>query len=233
MSISDRPTNHLLKALSRRDYNRIAPSLEPVFLDGKQIVYEPKEPIKQIYFPDNTVISILSVMKDGRAVEAGMVGHEGVVGIHALFGISSAPYQYLTVIRGNAHRIKASLLKAELKRGGALQDLLLRYTQARMIQFSQTGVCNCLHTIIERVCRWLLMVHDRGMSDELLLTHEAISQVMRVRRTGITEVAGILQKKRLISYQYGQITILDREGLEKTACECYQIIKDEFTHLLK
>ena len=139
----------------------------------------------------------------------------------------------MTLIRGTAHRIQAEVLKAEFHRGSVLQDLLLRYTQARLIQFAQISACNYLHPILKRICRWLLMVHDRAMSDELSLTQEAISRVLRVRRTGITEAVGTLQKEKLISYHYGRITILDRGGLERTACECYKTISDEFNHLPK
>jgi CRP-like cAMP-binding protein len=218
------PTNHLLTALPPREYNRLAPHLERVSLDSKQVLYEPNEPIKQVYFPDNAVIPIVSQMKDGRTVEAGIVGNEGVVGIHALLGAPS-PYQYITLTRGHAHRVKAAVLQAEFKRGGALQDLLLRYTQARLVQFAQISACNYLHPTIKRVCRWLLMVNDRGMSDEISLTQKDISRVLCVRRTGITEAVGILQKKKLIYYHYGRITILDRGGLERTACECYEVTR--------
>lgn len=203
------PTNHLLTALPSREYNRLAPDLERVSLDAKRVLYQPNEPIKQVYFPDSVVIPIVSRMKDGRTVEAGIVGNEGVVGIHALLGASS-PYQYIALIRGNAHRVKAEVLQAEFKRGGALQDLLLRYTQARLVQFVQISACNYLHPIIKRICRWLLMVHDRGMSDEISLTQKDISRVLCVRRTGITEAVGILQEKKLIYYHYGRIAILDR-----------------------
>jgi CRP-like cAMP-binding protein len=237
MPVGDRSrsslANHLLSALPRREHNRLAAALEPVALDIKQVLYEPGEPIEHIYFPERAVIAICSRMKDGRVVEAGMVGNEGAMGIQALFGVAAASHQFDTVIAGNARRIKARVLKAELKRGGMLEDLLLRYTQAHLIQATQIGACNCLHTAIERVCRWLLMVHDRAMSDELSLTHEAISRVLRVRRTGVTEVVGILQKKKLIRSQYGQILILNRQGLERAACECYQIIKSESNLLLK
>ena len=228
MSISNQPrfslTNLLLTALPPRQYERLAPYLERVSLDSRQVLYQPNEPIKQVYSPDNAVIPIVSPMKDGRTVEAGIVGNEGVVGIHALFGASSTPHRYITLIRGNAHRIKVRVLKGEFQRGGTLQDLLLRYTHARLMQFAQISACNCLHTTLERVCRWLLMVHDWVMSDELSLTQEAISGVLRVRRTGISEVVGKLQKKKLIDFHYGQITILDRRGLEKASCECYGII---------
>ena len=228
MSISNQPrfslTNRLLSDLPPRQYKRLAPYLERVSLDSRQVLHQPNEPIKQVYFPDNAVIPIVSRLKDGRTVKAGIVGSEGVVGIRALFGGSSAPYQYITLIRGNAHRIKARVLKAEFQRGGTLQDLLLRYTHVRLIQFAQISACNCLHNTLERLCRWLLMVHDRAMSDELSLTQEAISGVLRVRRTGISEVVGKLQKKKLIDFHYGQITILDRRGLEKASCECYGIL---------
>ena len=228
MSISNQPrfslTNRLLSDLPPRQYKRLAPYLERVSLDSRQVLHQPNEPIKQVYFPDNAVIPIVSRLKDGRTVKAGIVGSEGVVGIRALFGGSSTPYQYSTLIRGNAHRIKARVLKAEFQRGGTLQDLLLRYTHVRLIQFAQISACNCLHNTLERLCRWLLMVHDRAMSDELSLTQEAISGVLRVRRTGISEVVGKLQKKKLIDFHYGQITILDRRGLEKASCECYGIL---------
>jgi CRP-like cAMP-binding protein len=214
------PTNRLLTALPPREYNHLAPFLKLVSLDLKQVLYEPNEPIKQVYFPDNTVIPIVSRMKDGRTVEAGMVGNEGVVGIYALLGASS-PYQYIALTRGHAHRVKAEVLQAEFKRGGTLQDLFLRYTQARLAQFAQISACNYLHPTIKRVCRWLLMVDDRRVSDEIFLTQKDIARMLCVRRTGITEAVGILQKKKLIYYHYGRITILDREGLERAACECY------------
>jgi CRP-like cAMP-binding protein len=237
MSISSNQSrlliNHLLTALPPREYNRLAPHLELVSLDLKQVLYEPNKPIKQVYFPDNAVIPIVSRIEDGRTVEVGMVGNEGVVGIHALLGASSPFYHYITLTRGNAHRVKAEVLQAEFKRGGALQDLLLRYTHARLAQFAHISACNYLHPTIKRVCRWLLMVDDRGMSDEISLTQKDISRVLCVRRTGITEAVGILQKKKLIYYHYGRITILDREGLERAACECYEIIKDGVKHLLK
>ena len=226
-------TNHLLAALPSREYSRLVPSLELISLETKQALYQPNEPISQVYFPENVGITIVSRLKDGRTVEAGMVGHEGVVGLQVLFGASSTLYQYMTLTRGTAHRIQAEVLKAEFKRGGALQDLLLRYTQARLSQFAQISACNYLHPIIKRVCRWLLMVHDRVRSDELSLTQEAISRVLRVRRTGITEAVGILQKKKLIAYHYGRITILDRGSLERATCECYGAISDGFKHLLK
>ena len=227
------PTNRLLTALPPREYSRLAPHLELVSLDTKQVLYQPHESINQVYFPDNAVILIVSRRKDGRTVEIGMVGNEGVVGLHALLGASSIPYQYMTLTRGAAYRMQAETLKAAFQRGGTLQDLLLRYTQARLIQFAQISACNYLHPILKRVCRWLLMVHDRAMSDELSLTQEAISRVLHVRRTGITEAVGTLQKKKVISYRYGRITILDRGGVERTTCECYKTISDEFNHLLK
>jgi CRP-like cAMP-binding protein len=226
-------TNRLLTALPSGEYNRLAPHLEPVSLNLKQDLYQLDELIKQVYFPADAVISIVPHMKDGRTVEVGMVGNEGVVDVHALSNGSSTPYRYIALTKGHAYRMKTSVLKPEFKRGGALQELLLRHTQARLIQFSQIGACNCLHTIIERVCRWLLMVQDRARPNEHSLTQQTISQLLLTRRTGITESLGILQKKGLISYRYGKIMILDRRSLERETCECYGIIRDGFNHLRK
>jgi hypothetical protein len=173
------------------------------------------------------------IVKREGGSKSGWSAIEGVVGPHALLGASPTPYLYMTLTRGTAHRIQAERLTTEFQRGGTLQNLFLRYTQARLSQFAQLHVCNYFHPIPKRICRWLLMVHDRAMANELSLTQQAISQVLRVRRTGITEAMGTLQKENLCSYHYGQITILDRGGLERTACECYETISHGFTHLPK
>ena len=223
-------TNRLLTALPPREYKRLAPHLEPVSLEAKQVLYQPHGPIKHVYFPDTAVIPIVSRIKDGRTVEVGMVGNEGVVGIRALLGASSIRYQYITLTSGTAHRMKAEVLKEEFRHGGELQDLLLRYTHTRLIQFSQINACNYFHPVTKRVCRWLLMVHDRAISEELSLTQETISRVLGIRRTGVTEAVGALHKRKLIDYHYGRITILDRKGLQRLACECYGTISDGFNH---
>jgi CRP-like cAMP-binding protein len=222
-------TNLLLTALPPGEYLRLAPQLELVSLEKKLVLYLPNEPITHVYFPENAVIPIVARLYDGRTVEMGIVGHEGIVGLPALFGASSPPYLYINLIGSNAYRVQAEVLTAEFKRGGILQDLLLRYTQARLSQSSQISACNYFHPILKRLCRWMLMVHDRVRADELALTQEAIAQVLRVRRTGITEAVGTLQQKKLIAYHYGRITILDRGGLERAACECYRTLNDGLT----
>jgi len=225
------PTNLLLTALPPREYKRLAPHLELVSFAAKHALYPPSKAITHVYFPENAVIPIVLCLKDGRTTEVGMVGNEGFVGIHALFGDSVIPYHCFTLIGGNAYRIPADRLLVEFKRGGMLQDILLGYTQARLSQFAQISACNCLHPLDKRVCRWLLMVHDRSMLDELSLTQEDIARVLGVRRTGVTEAVGSLQQKKLISYRYGRITIRNRKRLERATCECYGIINSGFNHL--
>ena len=225
--------NQLLAALPPREYKRLAPYFAPVSLAAKQVLYHPPDPDAQLYFPENAVIPIVSRMRDGRTIEAGMVGNDGVVGLHALFGAASIPYQYIFLTGGTAHRIPAEVLKAEFQRGGALPDGLLRYTQARLSQFAQISACHRFHPTNKRVCRWLLMVHDRSLSDELSLTQGDIARVLGVRHTGVAEAVGILQKANLIDYHSGRLTIRNRRRLERAACECYGIIKDGFKHLLK
>jgi len=177
------------------------------------------------------VFPIVARLHDGRTVEMGIVGHEGIVGLLALFGTSSHPYLYFALTGGIAYRMQAEVLTAEFKRGGVLQDLLLRYTQTRLSQFSLISACNYFHPLIKRICRWLLMVYDRIGADELFLTQETIAQVLRVRRTGVTEAVGTLQQRKLITYHYGRIRLLDRGGLERAACECYRTLSDVLTSL--
>ena len=224
-------TNLLLTALPPGEYLRLAPQLELVSLEKKQVLYLPNEPITHVYFPENAVIPIVARLHDGRTVEMGIVGHEGIVGLLALFGTSSHPYLYFALTGGIAYRMQAEVLTAEFKRGGVLQDLLLRYTQTRLSQFSLISACNYFHPLIKRICRWLLMVYDRIGADELFLTQETIAQVLRVRRTGVTEAVGTLQQRKLITYHYGRIRLLDRGGLERAACECYRTLSDVLTSL--
>jgi CRP-like cAMP-binding protein len=224
-------TNLLLAALPPGEYRRLAPQLELVSLEKKQVLYLPNEPITHVYFPENAVIPIVARLYDGRTVETGIVGHEGIVGLPALLGNSLPPYLYIALTDGNAYRMQAEVLTAEFKRGGVLQDLLLRYTQARLSQYSLISACNYFHPLIKRICRWLLMVYDRIGADELPLTQETIARVLQVRRTGVTEAVGILQQRKLITYHYGRITLLDRGGLERAACECYRALNDVLTSL--
>jgi len=224
--------NRLLAALPDENYQTLLPSLEFVKFALGEILYDSGDKTGYLYFPTNSIISLLYTMNNGATAEMGMVGSYGVVGISAFLGGETAVHQAVVQIAGDAFRIRAKILKEEFDRGGTLQRLLLRYTQALITQISQIAVCNRLHTFEQRLCRWLLLSHDRVMSDELLLTQEGISHLLGVRREGVTVAAGRLQTAGLISYVRGHIRILDRRGLEARSCECYQVIKDEYQRLL-
>jgi CRP-like cAMP-binding protein len=224
--------NHLLSALPAKEYQYLLSGLELASLSAGQVLHSPGEPIEYVYFPNNAIICLVTTMENGSTVESGVVGNEGVVGTAAFMGSDIAYNAAIVQIAGEAMKIPAVRLKAEFHRGQTLQNLLLRYMQALFIQVSQGAVCNRLHTIEERFARWLLMISDRMQSKELLLTQEFISHMLGIRRSGVTVAAGTLQQAGLISYRRGKITILDRESLESSACECYRIIKAEFQRLL-
>ena len=230
---SELPTkNRILSALPAGEYERLIPHLKPFTLEYKQVLHEPNKPLRYVYFPDEGVISMVSTMIDKPVVEVGLAGREGMVCVAVFLGANSTPHQGIVQVAGSAMRMKASVLREEFKRGGKLQELLLRYTQMQMIQIAQTAVCNRLHMIEGQLSRWLLMIHDRVDGDEFLLTQDIISLMLGVQRTGVTGAAGILQRKGMIRYVRGKITILDRQALEETACECYWIVKDAFDRLV-
>ena len=231
MNSSLSPKNRILAALPAAEYERLLPNLKPVTLEYKQVLYEPNKTIRHVYFPNDGIISMLSTVVDRILVEVGMVGSEGMFGIPVFLGANSTPHQGIVQVAGSAVRMKAGVLREEFKRGGRLQDLLLRYTQAQLVQIAQTAVCNRLHPLEGRLSRWLLMIHDRVDGDEFLLTQDIISQMLGAQRTGVTEAAGTLQKKQMIRYSRGKIAILDRQGLEEAACDCYLIVKEEFDRL--
>jgi CRP-like cAMP-binding protein len=224
--------NRLLAALPAEEYERLVPHLELVSLPVNQVLYEVGEPIEYVYFPHQAIVSLISIMEDGSTVEAGMVGNDGMVGLPVILGGNKTSNQAFVQVAGNGMRMKAELLKSEFNRGGALQNLLLRYTQALLTQVSQGVACNRLHTIEERLARWLLTVQDRLESDQFPLTQEFIAQMLGTRRSGVTVAAGTLSKAGTIRYSRGKITILNQEDLEATSCECYRIIKAEFNRLL-
>ena len=197
-----------------------------------QVIYESGGRIKHVYFPTTSHISLLYTMIDGSTAEMGLVGNEGVVGIALFMGGETTPNRAMVQGAGAALRLKAKAMLDEFKRGGEFQDLLLRYTQALITQISQTAVCNRLHSVEQRLCRWLLMTHDRTGSDELQMTHEFISNMLGVRREGVTLAAQRLQELGMISYIRGHIIILNRQQLVKRVCECYQVVKDEHERLL-
>ncbi len=225
-------SNRILRELPAEEYERLSPHLEPVTLTVGDVLYYPQEPATHVYFPNRGSVSIISTFADGGGVEVGVVGNEGIFGVNVVLGSMSVPLEAVAQVPGDGLRIPAEVLRKEFKAGGLLHDLLLRYTQAFIIQIAQSAACNRSHPIAGRLARWLLMSHDRAMSDELLLTQEFISVMLGTRRPGITEAAGRLQINGAIKYSRGHITILDRKKLESTSCECYQIVKNEFDRLL-
>jgi CRP-like cAMP-binding protein len=227
-----RTGNHLLAALPHGAYERLQPSLEPVTFSLGKVVYESGGQMRYVYFPTTSHISLLYTMLDGSTAEMGLVGNEGVVGIALFMGGETTPSHAVVQGGGVALRIKAKAMLDEFKRGGEFQLLLLRYTQALITQISQTAVCNRLHSVEQRLCRWLLMTHDRTESDELQMTHEFISHMLGVRREGVTLAAHRLQEAGMISYVRGHIHILDREQLLAHVCECYQVVRAEHARLL-
>ncbi|OUL36801.1 Crp/Fnr family transcriptional regulator [Nostoc sp. T09] len=236
MLINKTPTimreNRLLASLPAYEYERLLPHLKFVSLSSGQVLYHAEEPITQVYFPKNSVVSIVITTENGSTVEVGLVGNEGMVGIPVILGGKTTTTSGVVQIPGDAMQINADILKIEFERGGPLQKLLLRYVQAMYAQVSQAAVCNRLHTLEARLARWLLTASDRIQSDKLPLTQEYISHMLGVRRSGVTVAAGTLSEQGIISYHRGLITILNREGLEAISCECYRLIKDELARLL-
>ncbi|PPS45086.1 Crp/Fnr family transcriptional regulator [Chroococcidiopsis sp. TS-821] len=229
---SNRYGSRLLAALPSEDYQRLAPHLEPVSLPFQRVLHNAGEVIADIYFPTTAMISAVSIMQDGSIIEVGIVAKEGMVGIPVCWGDDTAVHQTVVQIPGEALKMKAEILKEEFYRGGALQKLLLRYTQALYTQAGQSAACNRLHTLEERLSRWLLTVSDRVESEELPLTQEFIAQMLGTRRSGVTVAASTLSRAGMIRYSRGKINITDREALELTACECYQVLKTEYQRLL-
>ncbi len=225
--------NRLLAALNDEDFQRIAPHLELAPMELGHILYESGGKLDWVYFPTDSIISLLYVMEDGASAEIAVVGMEGIVGI-ALFmgGGQTMPNRAVVQSAGQAYRLKGSILTQEFDRSGAVQHLLLRYTLALFTQMAQTAVCNRHHTVDQQLCRWLLLSLDRLPSNELSMTQELIANMLGVRREGVTLAAGKLQKAGLIDYHRGRITVLDRPGLEARVCECYEVVRAEFQRLL-
>ena len=225
-------SNHLLAALSTDDFARIEPQLEPISLKLGQVLYEAGDTMSHIYFPTTAIISLLYIMENGGTAEIGIAGNNGLVGIALFMGGDTTSNRAIVQSAGAAVRMKKDDLLVEFKRGGLFQDLLLRYTQALMTQISQTAVCNRLHSVEQQLCRWLLINHDQLAADTLIMTHDLIANMLGVRREGVTVAAGHLQDNGYIRYSRGTVTILDRKGLEKVACECYQVVSREYDRLL-
>jgi len=224
--------NHLLEALPEDELARLLPLLERVPLVLGDVLYESGEHLRHVYFPVNAIVSLLYVMADGASAEIAVVGNEGIVGISLFMGGETTPSRAIVQSAGHAYRLPGQLLKDEFYRGGPMQHLLLRYTQALLTQMSQTAVCNRHHSLDQQLCRWLLLSLDRLQSNELTMTQELIANMLGVRREGVTEAAGKLQEAGLIKYSRGKIRVLDRPGLEARVCECYAVVKKEFDRLL-
>jgi len=218
--------------LPAEEYNRLRPNLDPVSFDLGEVIYQSGGQIDYIYFLTDCIVSLVYTIKNGMSAEIGVVGNEGVVGIALFMGGDTMPNRALVQSAGSAVRVKARVLQNEFDRGGEFQHLLLRYTQALMTQISQTAVCNRLHPVERQLTRWLLLSHDRLQTDELVMTHEMIANMLGTRREGVTIAAGKLQDAGLINYYRGRIQIIDRAGLEASVCECYRVVKDEFDRLL-
>ncbi|RCV87174.1 Crp/Fnr family transcriptional regulator [Billgrantia montanilacus] len=229
---SDPRQNSMLAALPLDEYQRLAPLLEPVELKLGASLAESGETMRYVYFPTDAIVSLLCVMEDGDSTEIAVVGAEGVVGISLFMGGETTPSRAIVQSAGSAYRLSGPLVKAEFYRAGPLQDLLLRYTQALITQMAQTAVCNRHHSLDQQLCRWLLLSLDRLPTNELRMTQELIANMLGVRREGVTESAGKLQRAGLIAYHRGRITILDRPGLEARVCECYAIVKKEYDRLM-
>jgi CRP-like cAMP-binding protein len=224
--------NLILNALTRPEYESLTPHFEPVKLWSGEVLYRPDEPITHVYFPSRGTVSIVAGFEDGGIVEVGMVGNEGMFGVCVFLGSVSTPLLAQVQLPGDGMRMRADVLKREFQKGGQLQDMLLRYTQAFITQVAQTAGCNRAHQLDGRLARWLLMCQDRAHSEMLELTQEFIATMLGARRASITEAAIQLRGEGLISYRRSHITIVDRAGLEAKSCECYAIEKREFARLL-
>ncbi len=224
--------NHLLAALPTAEFEPLASHLELVTLALGDMLYEPGGQLRHAYFPTSAIVSLHYVMEDGASSESAGVGNEGVVGISLFMGGNTTPSAAVVQTAGHAYRLDARFLKEAFFRAGLLQRVLLRYTQALMTQMAQTAACNRHHSVEQQLCRWLLLTLDRLPSNELVMTQELIANMLGVRREGITEAAGKLQRAGFISYRRGHIAVLDRAGLETRVCECYAVVKTELNRLM-
>jgi CRP-like cAMP-binding protein len=225
--------NHLLNALSLDEYNRISPQLERVSLSLGQVLYESGGELLYVYFPTNCIVSLLYVMENGASAEIAVVGNDGMIGVALFMGGKTMPNRAVVQSAGFAYRLRGHQLMREFNRYGKLLHLLLRYTQALLTQMAQTAVCNRHHSVDQQLCRWLLLSLDRLDSNTLVMTQELISNMLGVRREGVTEAAGKLQRTGIIEYSRGRITVIDRPGLESRVCECYKVVKTEVDRLIK
>ncbi|MDP2240168.1 MAG: Crp/Fnr family transcriptional regulator [Burkholderiales bacterium] len=219
-------TNHLLAAISRQAYQRMLPGLKPVELNYGEVLYEPKDQIRYVYFPIDCLVSLLTAVDKGRTLEVGMVGNEGMVGMPMALGIGFSAVRALVQASGSAMRMTAARFCVEFKKNPPLQRAMFRYDHFLMAQISQTAACNRFHEAEARLARWLLMTGDRVHANDFYLTHEFLAHMLGATRVGVTNAASVLHRRKLIDYSRGNIKILDRKGLEAAACVCYRIVKD-------
>jgi len=232
MSVEYAPQrNQLLAALSQQECDRIFPHLKLVPMPLGKVLYEPGDVLRHVYFPVDCIVSLLYVMEDGASAEISVVGNEGMIGIALFMGGETTPSRAIVQSSGHAFRLLGPLLKEEFHRSGEMQLLLLRYTQALITQMAQTAVCNRHHSVDQQLCRWLLLSLDRLEGNVLTMTQELIANMLGVRREGVTEAAGKLQKLKVIRYARGKITVLNRTKLESLCCECYAVVKRETDRL--
>ena len=228
----DPKKNHLLANIPPAALERWRPQLERVDMPLGQVLYEAGNTLSHVYFPTTAIVSLLYVMQNGASAEISVVGREGIVGISLFMGGDSTPSRAVVQSAGEGYRLHGDAIQEEFERGGPVMHLLLRYTQALITQMAQTAVCNRHHTVDQQLCRWLLLNLDRLQTNELVMTQELIANMLGVRREGVTETALKLQQANLIRYVRGRITVLDRPGLEKRACECYGVVRKEYDRLL-
>jgi CRP-like cAMP-binding protein len=224
--------NLLLAALSTAELKRLKRHLDPVEMPLGEVVYESGRHLEYVYFPTTSIVSLLYVLENGASAEIAVVGKEGVVGISLFMGGETTPSRAVVQSAGSAYRMPGQVMKDEFNRGGGMQHLMLRYTQALITQMTQTAVCNRHHSVDQQLCRWLLLSLDRLPVPELTMTQELIANMLGVRREGVTEAAGKLQNAGVISYQRGHIKVLDRPKLEEMSCECYEVVRRESDRLL-
>ena len=224
--------NHLLGAFPAAEQARLYPHLEIVPMPLGKVLYESGDVMRHVFFPTNSIVSLLYVLADGASAEISVVGNEGMIGIALFMGGETTPSRAIVQSSGFAYRLPGQLLKDEFHRNGEVQLLLLRYTQALITQMAQTAVCNRHHSVDQQLCRWLLLSLDRLASNQLVMTQELIANMLGVRREGVTEAAGKLDKLGVIRYARGRITVLDRPQLEALCCECYAVVKKESDRLL-
>src|SRR6476646_2023432 len=231
-ALPDPRDNHILDALPQLERERLFPHLKLTTMPLGMVVYESGAALRHIYFPTNSIVSLLYVMQDGASAEIAVVGNAVVIGVSLFMGGETTPSRAIVQSAGHAYRLTGARLKQEFSRHGELLHILLRYTQSLLTQMSQTAVCNRHHTLDQQLCRWLLLSLDRLSSNRLDMTQELIANMLGVRREGVTEAAGKLQKLGAIRYARGKITVLDRPLLERLACECYAVVKQESDRLL-